>query len=448
MPIKVADLLENIDAGAALIDISAGADTTNSQIAGVGIFGSPTDWSTWGNSDLQPEGYLSIVRQGSSEYRSYIYHQGAGSWGTATNHDELVLASRVPDLVKITDFTDYTVAAGSVIQEQLGDNWDTHQMLVHRNGESKSKRITLEELFAGFAVTVINENISSGAGTIVSYGGDPDTGGSPADINGDGIVNIQDILIVLGLNGLIAPTAGPARTTFSQTFSTTEGSATLTLGSNLNVSGGNVLYLNVNALSGTAISSVPSAGATIGYVVDGTNDRIQMQDGPELEIATAFGSGGPGIFKIRQADFTATLNGTAQGYLIFGVEVGRKVGGTYTYYEMITGGYSFNLPNAGFINSSDQSGFVVADNADGAAWQQLNEAGTDIVISPFNLAGTAVDANGDLNILTLFSSVQDENLYNQGDIQEVSIRFFYGGAFTGTVGTVTGPNWNVLYGPM
>lgn len=448
MPIKVADLLENIDAGAALIDISAGVSTTNSQIAGLGIFGSAGDWSTWGYSDLQPEGYLSIVKQGSSEYRSYIYHNDAGSWGTATNHDELVLASRVPELVKVTDFTDYTVQAGTTLQEQLGDNFDEHQIIIHKDGDAKSKRITVEELFAGFAITIVNENISAGAGTIVSYGGSSDSGGLPADLNGDGIVNSNDLLLLLGAWEAISAPNGPSRTTFAQTWATTEGNAYVTLGTNLNVSGGSVIYFNVDAVSGTTVSQTEPNGSQIGYVVDGTNDRIRFTDGTELEIATGYGSAGPGKYEVQEAVFTCDLNGTGQGYLVFGIEVGRKVSNTYTYYNMLTGAAAFNLPNAGFINSSNQSGFVIADNADGAAWPQYNEAGPNQFLDPFNLSGTAITPEGHLNVLGLFEQAVGEPLYNQGNIQEISFRFWYGGSIAGTVGTAAGPNWKVKYGPI
>ena len=79
MPILVADLLRNISDSDPVIDISAGLNTTDSQIKGVGIFGSTSDWSTWSNASLQVDGYLSLVKSVSSLHRMYAYNTDSGA---------------------------------------------------------------------------------------------------------------------------------------------------------------------------------------------------------------------------------------------------------------------------------------------------------------------------------------------------------------------------------
>lgn len=447
MPILVADLLRNISDSDPVIDISAGLNTTDSQIKGVGIFGSTSDWSTWSNASLQVDGYLSLVKSVSSLHRMYAYNTDSGAWGTAANHSEVVLDYRIPELFKVKDFATYAADAGDTTLGQIESELDSHYLLLQRDSATESKKITVEELFGALTLSLVNQNIDSGAGTIVSYGGSVADGGVPADVNGDGNVGIADLLIVLGLNGLIYDLAdGASQFIYTNDFSVLEGSDIISLiAGNFGVTAGTLRYWNVNASNGTAVTETNTSGATVAYTISSSVDRIIFTDGPELEIATGFGTAGPGQFRIKGADFGANLTGDGSGYLIFGIEVGRTVGGTTTYYEIMTGAYALNFDNPGFINSNSQS-WIPSDNLDGIAFTDITEAGLNISLDPFNLAGPAQTQAGELDVLVMFEEAEQEPLY-VSDIEELSIRFFYGGQIVGNLGEFVGSDWRIQYGP-
>ena len=165
MPIKLADVIENSNSSYAVVDIS----NNDSSVKGIGIFTSVSNRNTWADSATKGvSGYLNITRDSNGIYLPHIYQ--SGTWGTASNHHEIVTTPRIPDVFDPTDFTVVAAAAGQSIGQILHANEDTVTFAAYVNGSQLVRGVTLKHIIQAILSGIVQENIDGGFGTIASYG--------------------------------------------------------------------------------------------------------------------------------------------------------------------------------------------------------------------------------------------------------------------------------------
>lgn len=69
------------------------------------------------------------------------------------------------------------------------------------NGKIHDAKITSGQLIGMITAGVVDDYVSNGYGTVISYGGSAETPGSGGDFNGDGVIGASDLLYLLGLYG-------------------------------------------------------------------------------------------------------------------------------------------------------------------------------------------------------------------------------------------------------
>lgn len=445
MPIKLADVIENSNSSYAVVDIS----NNDSSVKGVGIFTSENNRNTWGDSGTKGvQGYLNITRDANGIYLPYIYQ--SSTWGTSSNHHEIVTTPRIPDVFDPTDFTVVAAAAGQSIGQILHANEDTVTFAAYVNGSQLVRGVTLKHIIQAILSGIVQENIDGGFGTIASYGGSAGSGGNPADINGDGEVNVADLIAFLGLYGDQGPvtTTGPAISKIVYAANGINGVTNIT-----STTGSTVDYYDVVATSSsnatlTHVNSndLTSTGDQLTTTIATGTDYTTFSDGSVLEVAS--GGGAPiGDFTLELAsNWGYSWNGEGQGYLYVYVEVGRKVGGTYTNAVALVGAFVWGLGNPGLIDSSNNN-LVLADNLDGFAYTNLDAVQIN-TISPltYTAAGGTVE-DYTLSLKDTFESITGETFWSP-NTQEIRMRWgiTYSTSSTGASFSISPQAWTVRAG--
>lgn len=398
MSIKLADVIENATDGYPVIDLSEDGADTHSPIKGIGIFGSTGDWSTWGQTNLQTPGYLSIIKGDTGRYDAYLYKGNNLTWGTSSNHNEIFHTDRYTSLFKPGDFTAAVGDSSESIGETLADHLDDVKFVARINSIQGVRSLTLRNIIEAITNDIVNGYVADGYGTVGSYGGSVGTGGSPGDMDGDGLITTADLIALLGLLGQPVPAAQYGKKYF--TFEADE------IDGDINITGvaSTVTYFGV-AVAGTSATTgdVPASSNTVAVTVTTADDFVTFSDGTEVEIA----AGGSGVYGFGLAYGTWGIDYTGVGAaLIFiWLTVGRKVSGTWTDHTMLIGKFQvgFNdqtltdnfdsfIPSGAYVPGQvpflEVSAGIFQPFDPAASWPAGNAQGIDLVAAWEEAAGT------------------------------------------------------------
>jgi len=358
MAIKLADIIENYDITYPVIN--AGQDPTGlygtfSPIAGFGIF-KDIDGRDSLPATRQTTNYLSVV--GSN---AFIFDTG-GTWTTESSHTALLTDANYDFYFRISDFPALTIPAGETAGTFLTTQYDTALLLIEPDPVEKPEKITISQLFEAFAVTVITENVDNGAGSFASYGGTVASGGNPADIDGDGIIGISDVLMVLSTFGLTSSGGGKGHRVVEQDLSNHPSYSVVDWTPTGNSTGANVPL--VATAPGVTISQIDSNDATVAVSISTSTGYHTFSDGPEYEIAVGAGTSGAKQFGFAWPDMTfQEVTGGSLSQLYFYLTVGRKVNNTWTDYTGMIAAFQVGIDGGDGGSVPDQTGnFILATN--------------------------------------------------------------------------------------
>lgn len=439
MPIKLADVIENVNSSYPVIDLSENADSTNSPIKGIGIFGSAGDWASWGSTNLQTPGYLSIVQPGAGKFNAYLYRGNGLSWGAGASHHEIFHTSSYTDLFTPTGFAAATAdTASESIGETLADHLDEVTFVARINSSQGVRHLTLRNIIEAITNDIVNNYVADGYGSVGSYGGSVGSGGSPGDFNGDGVIATDDLIAMLGLLGQTVPGTQYGKKYFTFEADEIDGDISITGVTSA------VTYFGV-AVAGTSANTgdVPAGASTVSVTVTTADDFVTFSDGSDLEIA-AGGSGLYGFGLAYSGLWGIDYTGAGAALIFIWLTVGRKVSGAWTDHTMLIGKFQVGFedqtltdnfgtftPSGAYVPGAvpfTQVPVGINQAFDPAAsWPAGNGQGIDLVAAWEEAAGTD---------------------FWVSDVQEVRMRWGYNhsSSATGSNIVIKPESWTVSFG--
>lgn len=134
-------------------------------------------------------------------------------WGVVTNHKEIA--------TRFSSYPDVPYASGTSVAEYLADPDNDGDLFfaIHNNASNMFYKLSHNDVVAWLVNALIQAQLNTGAGTIENYSS---PSGLVGDLNNDGEVDTQDLLIFLAAYGSTSTTGTYSNTTFTIATTSTE----------------------------------------------------------------------------------------------------------------------------------------------------------------------------------------------------------------------------------